>query len=133
MRLALLCLCLFASPVRAQDYLAFQSPSGNIHCAIFAGEDAQARCDIQDFTPSFTRRPADCDLDWGYAFVVGPYGRAGVACAGDTVIDDAARVLQYGREVSLDGMTCTSLITGMVCLNEDGYGFQIAKRKQELF
>lgn len=133
MRLALLCLCLSGLPAMAQDHLAFQSPSGNIHCAIFTGEFAEARCDILDYTPSFTRRPADCDLDWGHAFVVGPTGRSGIACVGDTVIDTSSRVLGYGRDVSLDGMTCTSLKTGMVCTNDEGHGFQISRGRQELY
>lgn len=86
---------LVAGPAMAQDYYAFQSPSGNIGCYILVEEETSARCDLADYTPSFTDG-GDCELDFGHAFAVGQYGRAGPICAGDTAFDSEAEVLDYG-------------------------------------
>jgi hypothetical protein len=123
-----------SSPVMAQDYLTFQSPTGNIHCAmgIWDGQ-ADARCDLADLVPSYTKAPADCDLDWGFAFAVGRTGKGALACVGDTVRDPGNPVLPYGEAVSLGGISCVSAKTGMTCTNVEGHGFSVAKAKQKLF
>ncbi len=120
-------------PAAAQDYLAFRSPSGNIACAMWAGEWAGARCDMTELTPSYRRRPADCDLEWGRSFEVDARGAGYLACVGDSVFDPGAFVLGYGKSVSLGALTCTSKKTGMTCTNGQGHGFSIAKAKQRVF
>jgi hypothetical protein len=121
-------------PLAAQDLVPFRSPSDNIHCLIVDMADWQGvRCDIADYTPSFRKSPADCDLDWGGAFEVGARGRAVVACVGDTVRDPGAPVLGYGQQVDGPGITCTSLRSGMTCMNADGHGFTLSRALQELF
>lgn len=122
-----------AGPAQAQDYLSFHSPSGNIHCAIITGDWAEARCDIFELTPSYRKRPADCDMEWGNSFAVGAQGGGYLPCVGDTVADPGGFVLDYGREVSLGAFTCTSLSTGMTCTNGMGHGFSVSKRGQEVF
>ncbi|MFN5995483.1 MAG: DUF6636 domain-containing protein [Paracoccaceae bacterium] len=123
-----------SSPAAAQDYLGFQSPTGNIHCAMYIWEGAaEARCDLREYTPSYTKRPAGCDLDWGMAFAVGASGKGALACVGDTVQDPGNPVLPYGEAVSLGGISCVSAKTGMTCTNGDGHGFSVAKAKQKLF
>jgi hypothetical protein len=99
---------------------------------ILTGGWTGARCDIAEFSPSFAR-PADCELDWGYAFEVAPEGPAAPLCAGDTVRDPRARVLEYGRYISLGGITCVSERTGMTCTNLDGHGFTLSRARQSLF
>jgi hypothetical protein len=125
---------LLASPAAAEDFIGFQSPTGNIHCAmyIFDGR-AEARCDLREYTPSYTRRPAGCDLDWGMAFAVGASGKGVLACVGDTVLDRRNPVLPYGEAVSLGGISCVSAKTGMTCTNAEGHGFSVAKARQKLF
>jgi hypothetical protein len=133
-RLAL-ALLLTASPALADDFLAFHSPSGNIHCIIATGADfAQARCDMRDLTPSFTRPPADCDLDWGSAFSVGLDDSQGqLACVGDTVMMPDSLELGYGDSLTQGGFTCTSDQSGMRCTNPAGHGFSLSKARQRLF
>lgn len=126
---AVLCLCAHAVP--AQEVF-FQAPSGNIHCAIFDGTDPVARCDIRDFTASFAR-PDDCELDWGFAFVVGTSGQGYPLCAGDTVAVPGAQVLRYGQSIALAGITCMSAAAGMTCVNVDGGGFTLARARQRVF
>lgn len=125
---------MLASPAVAEDFIGFQSPTGNIHCAmyIFDGR-AEARCDLREYSPSYTRRPAGCDLDWGMAFAVGASGKGVLACVGDTVQDRRNPVLPYGEAVSLGGISCVSAKTGMTCTNAEGHGFSVAKAKQKLF
>lgn len=129
-----LALGVLASPAGAQDYVAFHSPSGNIHCAIVGGDFPGARCDMTELTPSFAQRPADCELDWGSSFAVDPESREGyLACVGDTVADPSGFVLGYGEEISVFDITCTSEKTGMTCTNPAGHGFSVSKAKQEVF
>ncbi len=125
--------CFFTTPAQAQDFLFFQAPSGNISCMIATGEYAEARCDMRELTPSYTRRPADCDLDWGSSFSVGPNGRGILGCNGDTVATDDAIVLDYGKSVTLGGFTCTSEKTGVTCTNGLGHGFTLSRAKQRVF
>lgn len=133
-RAAVVLLPLLASPVLAQDYVAFKSPTGNIHCAIFTWEGGtEARCDLIELVPSFTKAPAGCDLDWGFAFLVADKGKGFLGCVGDTTIGQGNPVLPYGEAVSLGGISCVSTKAGMTCTNTEGHGFSVAKAKQKLF
>ncbi len=135
MKLSAFCAVLvFGGPAFADDYIGFQSPTGNIHCAMYIFDgSAEARCDLRDYVQSYTQRPAGCDLDWGMAFAVGASGRGVLACVGDTVQAPGNAVLPYGEAVSLGGISCVSAKTGMTCTNADGHGFSVAKAKQKLF
>ncbi len=83
-------------------------------------------------TPSYTKRPTGCDLDWGSAFAVGASGKGVPACVGDTVQDPGNPVLPHGKAVSLGGISCVSAQTGMTCTNTEGHRFGVAKAKQRL-
>lgn len=134
MKLSVLAALVLAGPAFADDYVSFQSPTGNIHCAIFQdGEGAAARCDLLELVPSFTRAPADCEFDWGSAFGVEDRGKGYLACVSDAVGDRGNPVLPYGEAVSLGGISCVSAKTGMTCTNAEGHGFSVAKAKQRLF
>lgn len=130
----LLSAAILAAPARADDYFGFQSPTGNIHCAIYSwAGGAEARCDLRELTRSYTRRPAGCDLDWGNAFAVAASGPGVLACVGDTVRDPRNPVLPYGEAVSLGGISCVSAQNGMTCTNRQGHGFSVARARQKLF
>ncbi len=121
----------------AADYIGFQSPTGNIHCVIFSGYEADsdgARCDIGEFTPSAIPAPADCEFDWGNAFWIASNGRrGGLACISDSVADPGNPVLEYGQSVSAGGVTCVSAKNGMTCQNAAGHGFTLSRGKQRVF
>ena len=132
--LCLLALIIASPPALADDYTGFQSPSGNIHCGIYQWQGGvEARCDLIDLVPSFTKAPPGCDLDWGQAFSVDASGKGSLACVGDTVINPSAPVLAYGKGVSINGITCVSSQKGMTCTNAEGHGFQIARAKQKVY
>lgn len=122
-----------AAPLAAQDFIQFQSPTGNIHCLISTYFPPEARCDIIDYTPSFRTAPQGCDLDWGNAFIVEEKGRGLLGCVGDTTIDRSAPKLDYGRYVQAGGFTCLSETTGMTCRNAGGGGFTVSRSSQRLF
>ena len=124
-------LAAFAVPAVAQD-ISFRSPTGNIHCMFITGDWTSVRCDLREFTPSYAR-PQSCDLDWGYAFEVGLTGAGQPLCAGDTVIDPNAPVLNYGQSVNVGSVACTSAKTGMTCMNREGHGFMVSRARQQAF
>ncbi len=139
MRLVLsVCALVFGgSAACAEEYVGFQSPTGNIHCVIFSGfgDDGDgARCDIGTFEASALPAPADCDFDWGNAFWIGAAGRrGGLACISDSVTDPGNPVLGYGESITAGGVTCTSAKSGMTCQNSAGHGFALARAKQRVF
>jgi hypothetical protein len=117
-----------------RETIAFQAPSGNIHCILHSGPDrVGARCDILEATLSFPRRPAWCDLDWGHAFEITANGIAEPICHGDTVMDRRSQVLPYGAVLGLGGISCRSERTGMTCTNRQGRGFTLARAGQRVF
>ncbi|MEO6299693.1 MAG: DUF6636 domain-containing protein [Paracoccaceae bacterium] len=127
-------LAFLATPAFADDFIYFHSPTGNINCALMSGDYAGVRCDMKSFTPNFRNPPADCDLDWGDSFGIGPNERRGsLLCHGDTVIDPGSMELGYGASATLGEFTCTSEKSGMTCTNARGHGFAISKAKQKLF
>lgn len=124
----------WTAPALAEEAY-FKTPSGNIHCAYFDYDDPpEVRCDIQSFTPTMGKRPADCDLDWGDAFAVTSESKRGtMVCHGDTVISDQARTLAYGKTWKGDGIACSSETSGLTCKNAKGHGFSLSKAKQKVF
>jgi hypothetical protein len=118
----------------ADDFIFFHSPSDNIHCVLMSGEFEGLRCDMLQLSPSFAERPADCDLDWGDSFGVGPRDRKGyLICHGDTVISPDSMELGYGASATLGDFTCLSEKSGMTCTNARGHGFAISKARQQVF
>lgn len=125
--------CVLATPAAA-DYIEFKSPTGNIQCAIYSDRaGASVRCDMSELVPSYTRRPAGCEYDWGSSFAVDAVGKGYLACVSDAVAGPSSQVLGYGQAVSLGGISCVSAKTGMTCTNGDGHGFSISKAKQKLY
>jgi hypothetical protein len=134
MRLWAVLLVVLAGPAAADDYIAFQSPTGNIHCGLYVGEgQASVRCDLRDLVPSYTSPPPGCEFDWGSSFGLDSRGKGYLACASDAVADPVNPVLGYGQAVSLGGISCVSAKNGMTCTNAEGHGFQIARAKQRLY
>lgn len=135
MKLSLaLAAAVLSGPALADDYIGFQSPTGNIQCGLYRGDQgASVRCDLMELVPSYTRPPADCEFDWGRSFAVDDRGKGYLACVSDAVGDPANAVLGYGEAISLGGISCVSARTGMTCTNAEGHGFSVAKAKQKLY
>jgi Family of unknown function (DUF6636) len=125
---------IFTDATHAQSGPAgFQSPSKNITCQYFDSDKQNTlRCDIAAMETK-PRRPADCDLDYGGAFVMNAKGPAARICHGDTVMDGSLPVLGYGEVWQRGGFTCKSEQAGITCFNTDRRGFSLARAKQEVF
>lgn len=108
---------------------AFQTPSGNIHCA---WEGSGVRCDILSRQGASPPKPKDCPLDYGHAFGLPMKGAAARICAGDTVAG-AHPTLPYGAKWSRGGIECESEKTGLTCKNQTNHGFSLSKAAQKLF
>jgi len=134
--LALLALLVIAtSPTYAQsDSIGFQSPSKNIACLVFPdGSQSAIRCDIA-VMESKPKRPANCDLEYGQAFMMHARGSdADRICYGDALTDKVLPVIGYGDVWQRGGFTCTVEQTGVTCSNADRHGFSLSRAKQDLF
>ncbi|MEA2168796.1 MAG: hypothetical protein QOF76_2096 [Solirubrobacteraceae bacterium] len=134
--LAVAVAALLALPaVASAKLVSFHTPSGNIQClfAKLQGTRAGLRCEIRVQDNPQAPKPANCDLDYGDAYGLGPHGRAGRVCHGDTVADPNGRVLDYGTHLTFHGMTCRSKTSGLRCFNRSGHGFQLSRSAQFLF
>lgn len=119
--------------VPAEDVF-FQTPSGNISCAMFGDGGGFVRCDMQQLQQTYRQRPEDCDLDWGAVFGIAAESQAGeLVCHGDTLFGTNPMKLEYGRSVEAFGVLCTSEKTGLTCRNAAGHGFTLSKARQQLY
>ncbi len=110
-----------AAAAAPHDYARFQMPSHNVGCGL---ESGVLRCDILS---GLAPEPVEaCELDWT-GVVLEARGAAQPECAGDTVFDASAPVLQYGETWSREGMSCLSRESGLECRNNGGHGFKLAR------
>jgi hypothetical protein len=116
---------------------SFQTPSGNIGCAWFADPDKPGktylRCEITSRLRPMPKRPASCDVDWGYGLTLANPGRAAVLCAGDTIRRPGEHVLAYGTTWRKRGFTCRSASVGLTCRNVAGHGFFLSRERWRRF
>ena len=56
-------------------------------------------------------------------------GDAGPNCASDAMDPFETSILPYGRLWRHHGVLCFSQTTGLVCINEDGRGFFLARQR----
>lgn len=119
-----------ATPAAAQSPGSFVMPSKKIGCTVTG---SAIRCDVIGATNTPPRKPASCDLDYGFAFTMGSRGSARRICHGDTVIAPGSRVLRYGTTFRRSGFTCTSRASGLTCRNRTGRGFTLSRQRQRVF
>lgn len=128
-------------PLQGQESIrrlgSFRTPSGNIHCEEWDGgahRRAELRCDVLSAAdhPVF-KRPKDCALDYGYAFMLTKRKKAWLLCGGDTIVDESHAILSYGATWHGTGVNCTPTPQLLRCRNMDGHGFELSKRVQRLF
>ncbi len=114
----------------ATSLKTFQSPSGNIGCIMSA---KSLRCDIREKDWS-ADRPAGCpsEIEYGQGLTLSASGPAEVVCAGDTALDPSAPTLEYGASSTAGPLTCTSNEAAMVCSNQSGGGFSLARESYSL-
>jgi len=112
----------------------FQTPTGNIDCAIQDGRSV--RCEIQQRSWSPPPKPRSCPVDWGAGLVLGATGRGRILCAGDTVQappGDPYPVLGYGRTLKVGAIACRSARSGLTCTNRQRHGFLLSRQRYRIF
>jgi hypothetical protein len=115
--------CSAAVPAAASAaYRPFRSPTGKVGCAFFS--------DAED--PPMVR----CERTGGgdHAITLGETGQAKPVRVTDTVMDESAKVLAYGKTTMFRKLRCTSRTSGITCRStRSGHGFRLSVQKQEVF
>ncbi|MDR1712242.1 MAG: hypothetical protein LBR58_10410 [Propionibacteriaceae bacterium] len=118
------------------DVYEFASPSRNIKCNIYTGDDSTAICFLKEFDGNAQAIDPDSDDSSGpiAGLVEAGRGRAGYLSSGyyldPNMWNDVAKapVLDYGQKFTVEGFTCTSTTKGMTC-DYDGHGFSVSRSK----
>ena len=121
----------FAASASALSTTFFQSPSGNIGCAMGGGF---VRCDTIEHSWSPGPKPATCEFDWGGSVGVGRKNPASFLCVSDSAFDLDAEVLEYGEHIVKHRFRCGSKQKGVRCVNrKSGHGFLVSREEVKLF
>jgi len=118
------------------DVWTFETPSQNVQCVVgegFEGSDISCTIINRSGSPA-SPRPSSCKGDWGHSFEMYDRGPAKLVCSDlQDVTKGAQQVAEYGVKGEFGGFICTSSKTGLKCLNTDGNGFFLSRRKQVLY
>ena len=118
------------------DVWTFETPSQNIQCVVgqgFEGSDLSCTIINRSGAPA-SPRPSSCKGDWGHSFEMFDRGPAKLVCSDlRHVTKGAQHVAEYGEKGEFGGFTCISSKSGLKCLNTDGNGFLLSRRKQVLY
>jgi hypothetical protein len=107
----------------------FVMPSRNIFCH-YEASLRYLRCDVlSGLRPQPRRR---CALDWT-GIGIGPRSRPMAICAGDTVANQRAPVLAYGRTWRRGALRCRSSRDGLRCRNAGRHGFFLARERWRIW
>ncbi len=125
-----------AAPAGAAQLKLFQTPDGNIGCALSFGKEAfggEARCDIAKHEWPTPKRPHWCMLDYGQGLSVGPRKKARFVCAGDTTLHQG-RKLAPGASLSVGPYRCKNISEAVRCVNHrTKHGFMLSRARAERF
>lgn len=118
----------------ADGFEFFQTPSGNIDCAMGLEDGSTlVECEISDHTWAAPARPTPCMGAFGDRISMRQGSAAKLTCHTDTVRGTGYPVLQYGRTRSLNSVTCESQQSGITCTDHGtGHFFQLSRDTYEL-
>jgi hypothetical protein len=125
----------------------FHTADNNIACGMVKGQKkkrhkhprfpGEARCDLKSHTWVAPPKPRYCDVDWGFGVGVGDKGLGNYVCAGDTVAEPTAPILNAGQGITLGRYTCTVPVlpaTTVRCQNNlTMHGFEVSADSVSLF
>lgn len=119
---------------RAEIFYQFQSPSGDIDCAMGAlDNNAYTSCEIADHTWVAPQRPPVCEGVWGDRIEMYQGSAPTLVCSSDTLRGSGFPTLPYGQGWSVMSITCNSEPSGMTCTDAStGHFFRIARDSYEL-
>ncbi|MFV8316123.1 DUF6636 domain-containing protein [Mycobacterium sp. 23] len=118
----------------ADGFDFFQTPSGNIDCAMGLLEGSVlAMCEIADHTYAVPARPTPCMGAFGDRISMRQGSAAKMTCHSDSVRGAGYAVLEYGQSRSLNSVTCESQESGITCTDKaSGHYFQLSRDTYEL-
>jgi hypothetical protein len=120
-----------ADAASAADPIMWQSPSGNIACAL---EGPRVRCDMRRVGAPVPARPSPCYGDFGHAFAVTRTGTRGRRiCVSDAVGGPGTPTIRYGRTWRRGGFACRVSEADVRCTNARGHGFALRIGRQRIF
>lgn len=109
------------------DGYFFISPSGNLSCGVWDWDPALAGCQSW----SLVENLPECDDPLGASSPAIEFFEgqpADAYCSAEGMFWAEAPVLEYGQQLRVAGVTCTSRATGVTCLDENtGSGFTAAR------
>ena len=124
-----------AAPAHAGPDYSFQSPSGNIACLVFAGDNGagSAMCEIGNHT-YMKPPPAGCPYPgWGDRVEMDQGSAPGWVCHGDTMIGTALATLPYGQTRAAGPISCDSETSGVTCTDSStGHFFRLSSESYQL-
>lgn len=111
----------------------FQSPSGNIRCAMFSFDGQNSvRCDITDYGWTAPPRSPNCHLDWGSRFKLEQGGAAVFDCYAQE-LPAPEHTLGYGEAQTVGTITCSSEPSGMTCADSStSHYFRVSRETYEV-
>jgi hypothetical protein len=131
------CLAVFvasSAPVRAETYYQFQSPSGNVGCAMGSlGNKAFASCEVTDRTWEAPPRPDRCEGAWGDRITLYQGTPPNLVCSSDSLRSSDFPTLRYGNAWPVNPISCVSEPTGIACTDAvTGHYFRMSRDSYEL-
>ncbi|KQH77661.1 hypothetical protein AO501_33835 [Mycobacterium gordonae] len=100
----------------ADGFDFFQTPSGNIACAMgLLDGSTLVDCEISDHTWAAPARPTPCMGAFGDRISMRQGSAPRLTCHSDTVRGTGYPVLQYGQSRSRNSVTCESEQSGITC------------------
>jgi hypothetical protein len=112
---------------------SFQSPSGNITCALFSyGGDDSVECEVAEHDWVAPPQEPGCHLNWGSRILLNQPAGALFACYGQE-LPAPERTLGYGSTWSVGAITCDSETAGMTCTDSStGHYFFVSRQTWRL-
>ncbi len=115
------------SPAHALTF--FQSPSGNVGCAL---SKQSVRCDVARKSWRPPPKPSSCLVE-GNGLTLSRQGKPRYTCAGGTTRGQG-RQLAYGKSVSVGRLRCISRKGAMRCVNRrNNHGFALSRKRARRF
>jgi hypothetical protein len=122
------------APARAEIYYQFQSPSGDIGCAMGSlGNKAFASCEVTDRTWEAPPRPDRCEGNWGDRITLNQGAPPTLVCSSDSLRSSDLPTLSFGSAWPVNPISCVSEPTGIACTDAGtGHYFRVARDSYEL-
>lgn len=121
------------APARAETYYRFQSPSGDIGCAMGSlGNKAFASCEVIDHASAAPPRDR-CEGNWGDRITLNQGTPPTLVCSPDALRTSDLPALSFGSAWPVNTISCVSEPTGITCTDAaTGHYFRVSRDSYEL-